>query len=77
MCVRQHSADWMLTVVSCDIVLHRSLCLVLLSCSHLRTVMQFGKVGKHKFTLDCKYPLSPMQAFAIAITGVDTKIVCD
>jgi hypothetical protein len=24
-------------------------------------IMQFGRVAKHKFTLDVKYPLSPMQ----------------
>lgn len=37
-------------------------------------IMQFGRVGKHKFTLDLKYPLSPIQAFAIAVACLDGKI---
>lgn len=37
-------------------------------------IMQFGKVGKDKFNLDVKYPLSPYQAFCIAIACMDGKI---
>lgn len=27
--------------------------------------LQFGRVGKHKFTMDVKYPLSPYQVIII------------
>mmetsp|Transcript_9111 Transcript_9111/g.8982 ORF Transcript_9111/g.8982 Transcript_9111/m.8982 type:complete len:404 (-) Transcript_9111:322-1533(-) len=37
-------------------------------------VLQFGRVAKHKFTLDVRYPMSPMQAFSIAIACMDGKI---
>lgn len=37
-------------------------------------IMQFGRVGKHKFTLDLKFPLAPIQAFAIAVACLDGKI---
>lgn len=37
-------------------------------------VMQFGRVGKHKFTMDLKYPLAPIQSFAIAVACLDGKI---
>eukprot|EP01031_Cornospumella_fuschlensis_P035605 gene35605-43181_t len=37
-------------------------------------VLQFGRVGKHRFTLDLRYPLSPFQAFGIAVGCLDNKI---
>ncbi|RYY91372.1 MAG: hypothetical protein EOO11_22805, partial [Chitinophagaceae bacterium] len=37
-------------------------------------VLQFGRVGKHKFTLDLRYPLSPFQAFGVAVGCLDNKI---
>lgn len=37
-------------------------------------VLQFGRVGKEKFTMDVKYPLSPFQAFAICVACMDGKI---
>ncbi len=37
-------------------------------------VLQFGKVGKDKFTLDLQWPLSPLQAFCICVASLDGKI---
>ncbi|XP_065197366.1 tubby-related protein 3-like isoform X1 [Sycon ciliatum] len=32
-------------------------------------VLQFGRIAEHQFTLDFSYPLCPLQAFAIALSG--------
>jgi len=38
-------------------------------------VMQFGRIeGRHAFTLDYAHPLTPVQAFAIAISSLQSKI---
>lgn len=37
-------------------------------------VLQFGRVGKNRFTLDLRYPLSPFQAFGVAVGCLDNKI---
>ena len=37
-------------------------------------VLQFGKVGKDEFILDFRYPLNPLQAFAVAIGAMDGKL---
>ncbi|KAJ0395451.1 hypothetical protein P43SY_007776 [Pythium insidiosum] len=36
-------------------------------------LLQLGKVGKHCFNMDFQYPLSMLQAFAIALSRFDTK----
>jgi len=37
--------------------------------------MQFGRIeGRHSFTMDFQHPLTPMQAFAIAISSLQSKI---
>eukprot|EP00753_Platysulcus_tardus_P018132 PLAT6733.2.p1 GENE.PLAT6733.2~~PLAT6733.2.p1 ORF type:complete len:371 (+),score=141.75 PLAT6733.2:47-1159(+) len=38
------------------------------------TVLQFGRVGRDKFSMDFAYPLSPMQAFAICLASLDGKL---
>ena len=38
-----------------------------------KTVLQFGRVDKHKFTMDVAYPLSPVQGFAICLATLDGK----
>ena len=40
-------------------------------------LLQFGRVGKDEFTLDFRYPLTPFQAFAIALSAFDSKVACD
>mmetsp|Transcript_32584 Transcript_32584/g.73263 ORF Transcript_32584/g.73263 Transcript_32584/m.73263 type:complete len:85 (+) Transcript_32584:1676-1930(+) len=38
-------------------------------------VMQFGRIeGRHSFTVDFEWPLSPVQAFGIAISSLQSKI---
>jgi len=37
-------------------------------------VLQFGKCGTNTFALDFSWPMSPMQAFAIALSSIDTKL---
>lgn len=38
-------------------------------------IMQFGRIeGRHNFTMDFQHPLTPMQAFAIAISSLQSKI---
>lgn len=47
-----------------------------LGCDELgdETVLQFGRVGKNKFTMDFQYPLSAVQAFAICLSSLDGKL---
>lgn len=40
-------------------------------------MLQFGKVSTNRFTLDFRYPLSPMQAFSIALSAYDFKLMCE
>jgi len=40
-------------------------------------ILQFGRVGKEAFSLDFRFPLSPLQAFAIALSSCDYKLVCE
>jgi len=37
-------------------------------------ILQFGRVGKHKFSMDLRFPLSPLQAFSICVACLDGKI---
>lgn len=39
--------------------------------------MQFGRVERDYFTLDYKYPICLLQAFAIALTSFDAKLACE
>ena len=40
-------------------------------------ILQFGRVGKDRFTMDIKYPLTPLQAFGICLTSFDNKLACE
>lgn len=40
-------------------------------------ILQFGKVDENRFTLDFQYPLSPIQAFCIALSAFDKKLACE
>ncbi|XP_018326719.1 protein king tubby [Agrilus planipennis] len=40
-------------------------------------VMQFGRVAEDVFTMDFRYPLCAVQAFAIALSSFDGKIACE
>jgi tubby-related protein 1 len=39
--------------------------------------LQFGRTGKDEFILDLQWPLSPLQAFAFALSSFDSKLGCD
>lgn len=40
-----------------------------------KVILQFGKVnGRHSFTMDYQHPLTALQAFAISITSLQSKI---
>lgn len=40
-------------------------------------VLQFGKVGKDEFTMDYRWPMSPLQAFGICLGSLDNKLACE
>jgi len=43
--------------------------------NHENIMLQFGRIeGRHSFTMDLSYPLSPVQAFAVAISSLQSKI---
>lgn len=39
--------------------------------------MQFGRVSDREFSCDVTWPLSLLQAFAIALTSFDSKLACE
>lgn len=39
--------------------------------------LQFGRVSDKEFTCDISAPLSPLQAFAIALSSFDSKLACE
>ncbi|XP_060175816.1 tubby-like F-box protein 10 [Lycium barbarum] len=47
------------------------------SQDHDKVILQFGKIGKDMFTMDYRYPLSAVQAFAICLSSFDTKLACE
>uniref|UniRef100_A0A7S3R5W3 Tubby C-terminal domain-containing protein n=2 Tax=Dunaliella tertiolecta TaxID=3047 RepID=A0A7S3R5W3_DUNTE len=40
-------------------------------------ILQFGKTGKHSFTMDYQYPMSALQAFSICLSSFDNKLACE
>jgi len=44
---------------------------------HETVLLQFGRVGKNKFSMDFRWPLTPLQAFAICLTSFDYKLACE
>jgi len=47
------------------------------AANYEEVVLQFGRVGDHKFTMDFTYPLTPLQAFAICLSSIDIKLACE
>ena len=39
--------------------------------------MQFGRVAEDVFTMDFRYPMCALQAFAIALSSFDSKLACE
>lgn len=40
-------------------------------------LLQFGRVAPNIFTMDFRYPLCPLQAFAICLSSFDRKLACN
>lgn len=40
-------------------------------------VMQFGRIYEEEFTMDYNFPMSAVQAFAIALSSFDSKLACE
>ncbi|XP_075051806.1 tubby-related protein 3-like isoform X2 [Mixophyes fleayi] len=40
-------------------------------------IMQFGRIADDAFTMDYKYPMCAVQAFAIALSSFDGKLACE
>ena len=36
-----------------------------------KTILQFGRIGADKFTMDFRYPMSPLQAFGIVLAAFE------
>jgi len=47
------------------------------TANYEKVLLQFGRVGDHKFTMDFTYPLTPLQAFGICLSSIDTKLACE
>ncbi|KAK3152301.1 hypothetical protein QOZ80_2BG0157020 [Eleusine coracana subsp. coracana] len=41
-----------------------------------QTVLQLGRVGKSKYIVDFRYPLTGYQAFCICLASIDSKLCC-
>ncbi len=40
-------------------------------------ILQFGRVSDDVFTMDYRYPMCAMQAFGVALSSFDSKLVCE
>lgn len=45
--------------------------------NHNYVILQFGKCGDATFTMDYRWPMSALQAFAICLTSFDHKLACE
>ncbi|KAI3766140.1 hypothetical protein L2E82_16191 [Cichorium intybus] len=41
-----------------------------------QTILQLGRVGKSKYMMDYRYPLTAYQAFSICLASIDSKLCC-
>ena len=40
-------------------------------------IMQFGRISEDSFTMDFSFPMSAVQAFAVALSSFDSKLACE
>ena len=40
-------------------------------------LLQFGKVEENIFSMDFQWPMTPAQAFAICLSSLDNKLMCE
>jgi tubby-related protein 1 len=52
-------------------------CLILTTFAADYIVMQFGRVAEDVFTMDFRYPMCAVQAFAVALSSFDGKLACE
>lgn len=50
---------------------------IVLDNDNNNVVLQFGRAGKDLFNMDVRWPMTPLQAFAICLTSLDSKISCE
>ncbi|XP_038977131.1 tubby-like protein 4 [Phoenix dactylifera] len=41
-----------------------------------QTILQLGRIGKSKYLMDYRYPLTGYQAFCICLASIDSKLCC-
>ncbi|KVI06087.1 Tubby, C-terminal, partial [Cynara cardunculus var. scolymus] len=41
-----------------------------------QTILQLGRIGKSKYVMDYRYPLTGYQAFSICLASIDSKLCC-
>ncbi|GMP34429.1 hypothetical protein CsSME_00007300 [Camellia sinensis var. sinensis] len=41
-----------------------------------QTILQLGRVGKSKYVMDYRYPLTAYQAFCISLASINSKLCC-
>lgn len=41
-----------------------------------QTILQLGRMGKSKYVMDYRYPLTGFQAFCICLASIDSKLCC-
>ncbi|KAJ4758144.1 hypothetical protein LUZ62_068519 [Rhynchospora pubera] len=41
-----------------------------------QTILQLGRIGKSKYIMDFRYPLTGYQAFCICLAAIDSKLCC-
>ncbi|KAL8456845.1 hypothetical protein ACS0TY_034907 [Phlomoides rotata] len=41
-----------------------------------QTILQLGRVGKSKYVMDYRYPLTGYQAFCMCLASIDSKLCC-
>lgn len=39
--------------------------------------LQFGRINETSFSMDFKFPFSPIQAFGVCLSSLDSKFACD
>jgi tubby-related protein 1 len=42
-----------------------------------KVILQFGKIEEGVYTMDVQSPLSPFQSFAICLSSLATKVLCE
>ncbi|OIT02129.1 tubby-like protein 8 [Nicotiana attenuata] len=41
-----------------------------------QTILQLDRVGKAKYVMDCRYPLTGYQSFCMCLASIDSKVCC-